>query len=176
MCNKSELDFTCNGRCSNCGNCCVPYLPITKQEYKTIKRYIKKHNIKEIRPIREGNDVYISCPFRDYKNKRCTIYPVRPEVCRKFLCSKSESEINANKKYYDLRADINGNPSNPFTPMDLLFYDNPEILFLLIIRFFKPENEEELFHILTNMQHPEIVEAIKRKDIKLEWSDKNESK
>ena len=176
MCKKSEMDFTCNGKCSNCGNCCVPYLPITTQEYKIIKRYIKKHNIKEIRPRYEGDNVYISCPFRDYKNKRCTIYPVRPEVCRKFLCSKSELEIDTNRRYYDLRADINGNTSNPFTPMDLLFYDNPEILFLLIIRNFKPKNEEELFRILTNMQHPEIIEAIKKQGIKLEWSDKDEPK
>ena len=38
----------CNGKCSNCGGCCIPWLPLTYKEIDTIKDYISKHNIKPI--------------------------------------------------------------------------------------------------------------------------------
>lgn len=40
-------DFTKNGECSRCGNCCGRLLPLSKKEMDAIKNYIKKHNIKE---------------------------------------------------------------------------------------------------------------------------------
>lgn len=38
------FDFTKDGGCSNCGNCCSDLLPISNKE---IKRCIHKHKIKE---------------------------------------------------------------------------------------------------------------------------------
>ena len=43
---NSCTDFTINGKCSNCGECCGSILPVTKKEIKRIKAYVRKHNIK----------------------------------------------------------------------------------------------------------------------------------
>ena len=40
-------DFTINGKCSGCGNCCANFLPVSNVEVDRIRRYIKKHGIKE---------------------------------------------------------------------------------------------------------------------------------
>ena len=40
-------DFTKDGKCSGCGQCCSVYLPLSPGKIKEIKRYIKKHHIKE---------------------------------------------------------------------------------------------------------------------------------
>ena len=55
-------DFTVEGKCSNCGKCCSNTLPLSAGEVKTIKNYIKKHNIKEQRHnYMVGTDM--TCPF-----------------------------------------------------------------------------------------------------------------
>ena len=36
------IDFTDNGKCRDCGNCCGNFLPLTDAERATIRRYIKK--------------------------------------------------------------------------------------------------------------------------------------
>lgn len=85
---------TCNGECSNCGECCSNFLPLDNGEIRTIKIYIKKHNIKEQIHIPAISNIQdATCPFRDNENKRCTIYKVRPAICRSFICSKSMPEI-----------------------------------------------------------------------------------
>lgn len=59
-------DFTNNGKCFNCGNCCSNLLPMSEKEVKVIKAYIKTHNIKEQRHnAMQGADM--TCPFRDEK-------------------------------------------------------------------------------------------------------------
>lgn len=166
---EGARDYTCNGKCSNCGNCCIPHLPITMKEYDRIRRYIKKHHIKQVPTKKVGNNIYLNCPFRDYKTKKCTIYPVRPEVCRNFICSKTLETVYKDREYYDNRADINGTPNNPFTPMDLLFYGNPETLFYLIIKMFNPKSTKQLKRILVAMQHKDIADLIDNKTIKIEW-------
>ena len=30
-------DYTCNNKCSNCGNCCGDLLPLSHKDIKTIK-------------------------------------------------------------------------------------------------------------------------------------------
>ena len=125
---ENARDYTCNGKCSNCGNCCIPWLPITKKEYKKIKDYIEQHNIKPV-PLKEGNNYYMDCCFHDRENKRCTIYEVRPEVCKNFICSASFEKVDKDRKHYDKRAEINGN-TGVLNPFDLLFYDNPMTFFV----------------------------------------------
>lgn len=83
-------DFTKDGKCSSCGACCGNYLPLSSGEIKEIKRYIKKHHIKEqkhmIVPTREAL-WDMTCPFLDTSKEKdkCTIYSVRPKICRCFI-------------------------------------------------------------------------------------------
>ena len=172
-------DYTCNGKCSNCGNCCIPWCPITKEEYKIIKTYIKKHNIKPV-PLYTKNteglvdSYFLDCCFHDRLNKKCLIYEVRPEVCRNFSCAHSFKRVDKDRRYYDKRAYYNGRHLDRFFPFDLLFYDNPLTLFMFIKHTYNPKSDEEFFRILRGLGHPDIVEAIKKRDIVIEWSKENE--
>ena len=96
LCNmKSGLyNYTKDGRCSGCGNCCSALLPVTRKEVKLIKRYVKAHCI---RVEKNGNEADLSCPFRDGKEKRCTVYAVRPQICRVFRCDRLEKDPGAGK-------------------------------------------------------------------------------
>lgn len=103
---KRDMDdniynFTKNGKCSGCGNCCSRLLPMSQKEVDVIHRYINKHGIKECkhllpvaRPV-----IDMTCPFRDNDNNVCTIYEVRPEICKQFICD-SEKRAKCNRKLY----------------------------------------------------------------------------
>lgn len=91
--NNGILDFTDNGRCRGCGECCSNILPMTMEDVARIKKYIAKHDIKEQKaPAVLANPKFnLYCPFMrmDVAKDRCTIYPVRPEICREFKCDKA---------------------------------------------------------------------------------------
>ena len=159
---------TNNNVCSRCGECCTPFIPITQKECERIKKYIKEHDIRPTE-IREGNNIYLRCPFYDSKNKKCNVYQVRPEVCKKFICSNNEKIIDDNRKYYDARADINGN-TKKLTPMDLLFYDRLETLFYYIQWQFNPKSEKQLIEILCLIGRTDIAKEIIKKNITITWS------
>lgn len=95
-------DFTVNGECSQCGQCCSDLLPVSSKEIKEIRRYVKKHCIKECthRPPVTETTFDLTCPFRDDKKKICTIYAVRPAICRDFRCDKPRRKIELNKQMY----------------------------------------------------------------------------
>lgn len=95
-------DFTENGKCSGCGSCCSNYIPISSKEIKAIKRYVKKHCIKEqIHRYPTAEPVMdFTCPFRSDSEKKCLIYEVRPAICRDFQCDKPRKQIKANKDMY----------------------------------------------------------------------------
>ena len=79
-------NFTKDGKCVSCGNCCTAILPVTKEEIKAIKRYIKR---KHTKPVKNSNvDLDLTCPFRNNTEKKCNIYEVRPTICRDFKCDK----------------------------------------------------------------------------------------
>lgn len=91
--NNGTYDLTDNGKCTQCGNCCSNLLPMTAEEIETIRKYIKKHNIKEHRhilPLAEPT-LDLTCPFlNDSKpSEKCEIYEVRPRICREFICCPS---------------------------------------------------------------------------------------
>ena len=92
--NNGVHDLTCNGECTQCGNCCSNLLPMTEDEIATIHKYIRKHHIKEHRhnyPTATPT-MDITCPFlNDDKSKeKCEIYSVRPRICREFICCPSK--------------------------------------------------------------------------------------
>lgn len=95
-------DCTVNGECSNCGNCCGNFLPLSAKEIKTIKRYLQKHPIKEqihryptAQPMTD-----VTCPFRSEKEKKCLIYEIRPMICRDYRCDKPRKKIKADRDLY----------------------------------------------------------------------------
>ena len=95
-------DFTEDSKCSNCGNCCSNFLPVSKKEVKKIQRYIKKHKVREqVRryPTAKGT-IDFMCPFRSENEKKCLIYPARPAICQDFQCDKPKKGIMANKAMY----------------------------------------------------------------------------
>lgn len=92
-------NFTKDGKCSGCGNCCSNLLPMSQKEVDAIRRYIEKHNIKECRhllPVATPT-IDITCPFRDNDNSCCRIYEARPEICKQFICD-SEKRAKHNRK------------------------------------------------------------------------------
>lgn len=89
---KGVQDFTNNGECSCCGECCGNILPLTKDDIKAIKAYMSKHNVKENKhtPPTVAPVIDNTCPFRNDLEKKCDIYPARPTICRLFKCDKGE--------------------------------------------------------------------------------------
>lgn len=91
---NGTYNFTCNGKCSCCGECCSNIIPISNKEIKDIKRYIVKHKIERVnhRPAVCNDFLDMTCPFLDPDggNEKCRIYPVRPYVCREFICDPTQ--------------------------------------------------------------------------------------
>lgn len=103
--NSEIIPLTVNGKCpNNCHECCSDILPLSTTEITTIKKYIKKHKIqqqKHILPL-PSKAIDLICPFCDINtDKGCTIYEVRPKICRVFKCDwrgkpkKNEAEFLA---------------------------------------------------------------------------------
>ena len=119
---SANIDCTNNGKCSECGDCCSNRLPMSQKEINQIKIYIKEHGIKE---QTESNNVLaiktidLQCPFlsRTQTKERCMIYPVRPLVCREYMCNCGEvfqpSKELRNGKYInrDVRREFYGSGS-----------------------------------------------------------------
>lgn len=92
-------NFTDNGKCVSCGNCCTAILPVTKGEIKAIKRYIRRKHIKIVK--NSNVDLDLTCPFRNNTEKKCNIYEVRPTICRDFKCDKPQKMIDETKEKYN---------------------------------------------------------------------------
>ena len=65
------------------------------KEVLTIKNYIKKNNIKEhshIVALLAKPTIDMTCPFLDDSKscEKCTIYEVRPRICRDFICDPKQ--------------------------------------------------------------------------------------
>lgn len=85
-----------NGKCSDCGNCCSNFLPMTKVDIVGIKKYIKRNKIRAINhknTILAVKTIDCMCPFRDEDKNICIIYPVRPIICRAYQCNKSSIQM-----------------------------------------------------------------------------------
>ena len=91
-------DFTRNGECTNCGACCSNNLPMTEEEVKAIRRYVRRNHIQEQKNypvVLAGPVLDLTCPFRDNQTRTCVIYAVRPAICRDFRCNKPPLEMSA---------------------------------------------------------------------------------
>ena len=99
-------DFTEDGECSQCGACCSNMLWLSEKEISRIKRYIKKHNIKEQKHVApavlvEQPKLDLTCPFlnESKKTEKCAIYQVRPAICRCFVCNDPQGARNHPELY-----------------------------------------------------------------------------
>lgn len=81
------LNIPIHKGCRNCGECCG-MVPVNLQEKDRISKYLKDNP--EIRKnINKNIDEFdINCKFRNDKDKRCMIYPVRPTICMLMGVSK----------------------------------------------------------------------------------------
>lgn len=95
--NLDIKNYTCNGECSGCGQCCGDILNLSKEEILRIDRYLKRHKV-DPTPMIKLVSYDNTCPFRDNKNKKCKIYEARPEICRVFKCDKTPEEVAKNKE------------------------------------------------------------------------------
>jgi hypothetical protein len=83
----------CDG-CDECGARCVVGVPILRAEFVQIREYLASPEGGDARLVEQQDkqlpypgtaDVfYTACRFRDRDRGRCSIYPVRPLVCRLF--------------------------------------------------------------------------------------------
>lgn len=86
----------CNG-CDECGARCVAGVPLLHTEFVALREYVAGPEGEEARrveqqpkelpyPGTEESDgvFYTACRFRDTERGRCSVYPVRPLVCRLF--------------------------------------------------------------------------------------------
>lgn len=101
---RGVFDYTQDGRCSGCGQCCSNFLPLSDREIEEIRKYIKKHHIAEQKhfvPTAKPTMDW-TCPFlRDEEPKeKCAIYPIRPKICRVFQCNQPPSKIKENKELF----------------------------------------------------------------------------
>ena len=91
---NGTYDLTCNGKCTGCGGCCSNILPMTEDEIRIIRNYIKRYNIKEQKRLipTVNPNLDMTCPFLDNSKKcdKCMIYEVRPRVCRDFICDPKQ--------------------------------------------------------------------------------------
>lgn len=102
---NGTYDMTDNGVCTQCGACCSNLLPLTDKEIKRIREYIKKRQIEECKHMIPVSNVVIdmTCPFMDdsKQKEKCRIYPVRPEICRQYICSPEKKKpFSSNGDYY----------------------------------------------------------------------------
>ena len=83
--------------------------------------YAKKHQLKEHRlPAGAAMEsVDLTCPFRNEETKRCEVYPVRPLICRAFICSrtlqaarKTRDLVQSDRDIHSLRWEIFKNPES----------------------------------------------------------------
>lgn len=158
-----------NGKCSKCGKCCGLFIPVTKKEVGEIKKYVNENDIRPEKRF-DGKNLELRCPFLNLKNHRCKIYPVRPFVCRDFICSRKDWKKCRDK--YQERADYNGFKDNKWVKkgmhsMDELIYDDISMHIRMLIEYAKDEkgnvSEEDFIKVLRIIGRIDLLEKIEFK-------------
>ena len=86
-------NYTINGECSKCGQCCSTLLPLKSSEVEKLKNIIKTRNLKphgQPRVLSVNPTFDLTCPFLTDDHK-CSIYYDRPFICRIFKCDTRPS-------------------------------------------------------------------------------------
>ncbi|GAB4468644.1 MAG: hypothetical protein OHK0029_41140 [Armatimonadaceae bacterium] len=92
--NRMEM-ATCDG-CDGCGMRCTAGFGVTEVEWRAIQEYLRIQAPEEVQRVRhqqktvpwvgaEDTGATVTyCRFRDMERGNCSIYPVRPTICRLF--------------------------------------------------------------------------------------------
>lgn len=73
-----------NFNCTNCGICCS-IVPITEHEFQKIKRFVKnKMTLQQIYRLKNQERTPLQCIFFDNEKRICSVYPVRPDICKMY--------------------------------------------------------------------------------------------
>ena len=94
-------------KCFKCGECCRELVEviITKQEYKLLKKYGKV----EVTTNGKGKlKMKLPCVFQD--GNKCTIYDMRPCMCRMWHCGRVKPEDKKLKWISDIQDLMVTNP------------------------------------------------------------------
>ena len=91
--------------CLDCGNCCKTFnINLTKSDCKRISTFLGKDIFETIDIIETADDELmieaIPCPFLGADNA-CSIYEVRPEVCRDYPHFRGKSVISRRYMHSD---------------------------------------------------------------------------
>lgn len=95
---EQVTDFTKDGQCSCCGECCKDIIVSDYNEILKIRKFVKQQNIRPQAHPLGPHSIDMTCPFLNWETRMCTIYPVRPKICKEFLCAKSSEEITASRE------------------------------------------------------------------------------
>lgn len=89
-------------KCSNCGQCCGDWLPVSDREIKKIRNYIRKHKL----TLKAGQG--LACPFRDNENQVCMIYAVRPFICQTYNSGNrsEQKEIADSRRFLERNLNV----------------------------------------------------------------------
>ncbi len=91
---RMELS-ACDG-CDGCGGRCIDGFGVTHQEWNLVREYLATRPYEETERVRgqtktqpwpgaeETGAEVTYCRFRDLERGECSIYPVRPTICRLF--------------------------------------------------------------------------------------------
>lgn len=88
-------NFTKNGECSKCGNCCSTLLPLKVTEIYRLRKLIKERGLKPREQPKVVVAADLMCPFLTMDNL-CSIYNERPYICKIFRCDKRPEEKDLN--------------------------------------------------------------------------------
>ena len=149
-----------NGNCSRCGDCCTPFLPMSKNEVKKIRDYLKRNRDILNRaynnsPVKDGN-LYIRCCFYDPDKKECMIYPVRPTICRLYKCNQPDVVIDANKKAF-ANSYYNSTEIETIADFRWIFFRDPTLI-LAGIKYHTGKNPVE---VLEKIGRSDIICSLK---------------
>ena len=174
----SCTNYCINGSCSNCGNCCTELIPLTINEVKLIKAYVKEKQIKPYSDIffkyHDKESTNLMCPFRDFEERKCRIYEVRPKICRVFKCNQDLRTIDTHKEGAHKRANYNktNSPKKPITKVystrELIYGDKLDTIRIIVgnlVRMEKPLFTQGVINILNafareDLAVPEMVDKV----------------
>ena len=98
MYSMAPLNIPSHRNCTNCGGCCG-IVPVTHDDIQRIREYVEKHEYAR-KTACEAHRPFI-CRFLDESQKMCSIYAVRPIVCRLFGVTEGMQCPNGNSAAID---------------------------------------------------------------------------